>query len=109
MQGKSIDVIFDSKTTSHVSNDIATHCDFLGNELAPRLMDILPKCKLVGHEPNMKLDKKPSAVECYYYEYKVGDKKYFFNIEENFITKENRHYYRLYALTIKLRDSVIIY
>lgn len=109
MGGEEVDILFDSKTTGHIANDVAEHCDFLGNELTPYLKEILPKSKLVGHEPNMKPDKKPSAVEYFYYEYEIGGKKFYFNIEENMVAKENRHYYRLYALTIKLRDSVVLY
>ncbi len=107
LQGGHIEVIFDSKTTSHVANDITIKCSFLGNELIKRLADVLPQCRLVAYEPNTKLDSKPSAVTYWYYEYRQGKNVLYFNIEENFVSMGNRHFYRLYAITETLRDSVI--
>ena len=104
-----IDVVFDSKTTSHLSNDIVNGCDFLLSELCRDLKRAMRQAKLKAHEENTKRDKKPSAVEYFYYEYKIGDKAYFINVEENFVTKENRHFYRLYSITKSLRETVTYY
>lgn len=106
---ENIDVLFDSKTTSHLSNDVARCSNFLWNEIMNDLPRILSKSKLIAHEPNRKLDKKPSAVEYFYYEYKINGKSLFISVEENFVQNEYRHFYRLYAISNTLRDSVIFY
>ena len=109
LQGQPIDVLFDGTTKSHIANDAAQTKDFLLSEISSRLPDILQKSKLVAHEPNMKPDKKPSALHYYYYEYAIGDKTYYLNVEENFVEMENRHFYRLYSVYTKLRDTAIKY
>lgn len=107
--GENIDVVFDSKTTNHIANDVFVYKDFLMNEVSSNIKQYLNKAKLVAHEPNTKLDKKPSAVQYLYYEYKIGNKTYYFNIEENYVVKENRRFYRLYSITDELRKSAISY
>lgn len=104
-----IDVLFDSKTTSHLSNDVAQSSQFLWNEVMDRMPQILSKSKLVAHEPNTKLDKKPWAVEYYYYEYSIQNHTFYFCIEYNNIVDENRQFYRLYSITSKLRESATRY
>lgn len=106
---ENIDVLFDSKTTSHLSNDVARCSNFLWNEIIKDIKSVLKKSKLIAHEPNRKLDKKPSAVEYFYYEYKINGKSLFISVEENFVQNEYRHFYRLYAISNTLRDSVIFY
>ena len=109
IQGNEIDVIFDSKTTNHIANDITNSHDFLMKELSDNLPKRLERSTLVAHEPNAKIDKKPSAIHYYYYKYQIGNKDYYFAVEENYVSQENRHYYRLYAITNRLRDSAILY
>ena len=106
---ENIDVLFDSKTTSHLSNDVAQSSQFLWNEVMDRMPQILSKSKLVAHEPNTKLDKKPWAVEYYYYEYSIQNHTLYFCIEYNNIVDENRQFYRLYSITSKLRESATRY
>ena len=106
---ENIDVLFDSKTTSHLSNDVARCSNFLWNEIMNDLPRILSKSKLIAHEPNTKLDKKPWAVEYYYYEYKTQHDTFYLSVEYNNITIENRKFYRLYSITQKLRESAIRY
>ena len=108
-QNEQIDVLFDSKTTSHLSNDVARCSNFLWNEIIKDIKSVLKKSKLIAYEPNRKLDKKPSAVEYFYYEYKINGKSLFISVEENFVKNEYRHFYRLYAISNTLRDSVIFY
>ena len=108
-QNEQIDVLFDSKTTSHLSNDVAQSSQFLWNEVMDRMPQILSKSKLVAHEPNTKLDKKPWAVEYYYYEYSIQNHTLYFCIEYNNIVDENRQFYRLYSITSKLRESATRY
>lgn len=107
--GEKIDVVFDSKTTNHIANDVFVYKDFLMNEVSSNIKQYLNKAKLVAHEPNTKLDKKPSAVQYLYYEYKIGNRTYYYNIEENYVVKENRRFYRLYSITDELRKSAISY
>lgn len=106
---ETIDVVFDSKTTSHLSNDVAEHKDYLLCEIAKHAKGILNGCKLVAHEENTKPDNKPSAIHYYYYEYRIGEKSYYFNVEENYVTMEDRHFYRMYSITDKLRKTAILY
>lgn len=108
-RGEEINVVFDSKTTSHFANDVAQSAQFLWNELMGRMPQILSKSKLVAHEPNTKLDKKPWAVEYYYYEYKTQHYTFYLGVEYNNIVDENRQFYRLYSITTKLRESVTMY
>lgn len=108
-QDETIDVVFDSKTTSHLSNDVVEHKDYLLYEIAKHTKGILNGCKLVAHEENTKPDTKPSAIHYYYYEYRIGEKSYYFNVEENYVTMENRHFYRMYSITDKLRRTAILY
>ena len=107
--GEKIEVVFDSKTTSHLANDVAESCNFLWNASMPRIRELLENATLVAHEPNAKTDKKPSAQHYYYYRCKVGNEAFYLNIEENYVTRENRHFYRLYAIVNKLRDSAMPY
>lgn len=107
--GEEINVVFDSKTTAHLSNDVALSSQFLWNDIMDRMPQILSKSKLVAHEPNTKLDKKPWAVEYYYYEYKTQHYTFYLSVEYNNITIENRQFYRLYSITKKLRESAIRY
>lgn len=101
--------MFDSKTTSHLSNDVAQSSQFIWNEVMDRMPQILSKSKLVAHELNTKLDKKPWAVEYYYYEYKTQHYTFYLSVEYNNVTIENRQFYRLYSITKKLRGSAIMY
>lgn len=107
--GESIDVIFDSKTTSHLANDVAQSSQFLWDEVMDRMPQILSKSKLVAHELNTKLDKKPWAVEYFYYEYKTQNYTFYLSVEYNNNRLENRQFYRLYSITQKLRESAIRY
>jgi hypothetical protein len=63
----------------------------------------------VAHEANNKKDKKPSALHYYYYVHEIGGRAYYLNVEENYVAKENRHFYRLYSITDKLGGSAILY
>lgn len=109
LQGQRIDVLFDGKTKSHIANDAAQAHDFLLSEISSRLPEILRESKLVAHEPNMKPNKKPSARHYYYYKYILGNKAYYLNVEENYVEMENRHFYRLYSICTKLRETAIKY
>lgn len=108
-QDETIDVVFDRKTTKHLSNDVAEHKDYLLYEIAKHTKGILNGCKLVAHEENTKPDIKPSAIHYYYYEYRIGEKSFYFNVEENYVTMENRHFYRMYSITDELRETAILY
>ncbi len=108
-QGEKIEVLFDSKTTSHLSNDIAQSLQFIWNELADKLPQILSKSKLIGREINVKRDKKPWAEEYFYYEYKTQYNTLYFSVEYNNNPLKNRQFYRLYSITSKLRNTAIIY
>jgi hypothetical protein len=108
-QGEKIEVLFDSKTTSHLSNDIARDAKFFWNELLRDTPNVLKKSRLVAHETNTKNDDKPSAVEYFYYEYRTKAELLYFSVEENFIKNEKRHFYRLYAISHTLRNSAIRY
>lgn len=108
-RGDNIDVLFDSKTTSHLSNDVAESCNFLWNVSMPRIKELLKEGTLVAHEPNVKQSKKPSALHYYYYKCTIGREEFFLNIEENYVVMEDRHFYRLYAIVDKLRDTAIPY
>ena len=107
--GESIDVVFDSKTTTHLSNDVAMSSQFFWNEVVDKTPQILSKSKLVAHELNTKLDKKPWAVEYFYYEYKIQNYTFYLSVEYNNNRLENRQFYRLYSITQKLRESAIRY
>lgn len=102
-------VKIDSKTTGHISNDIAQSCQFWWNEVVRHLPSVLQKCDKVAHETNTKRDEKPSALEYYYYEYNVLGKKLYINIEENLVEKTGNHFYRVYAITEKVRETAIWY
>lgn len=104
-----IDVVFDSKTTKHLSNDAVNNVNFFWNEIFPNVDKLLENARLVAHENNTKTDKKPSAIHYYYYECMVGKNVFYLNIEENYVVRENRHFYRLYSITHGLRDSAIMY
>lgn len=106
-RGEEIDVVFDRTTTKHFANDVAQSSQFLWNEVMDRMPQILSKSKLVAHELNTKLDKKPWAVEYFYYEYKTQHYTFYLSVEYNNITIENRQFYRLYSITSQLRESVI--
>ena len=108
-RGEDIEVIVDSKTTSHISNDIAQSADFLWNEISSNIIEVLKNGTLVAHEPNTKRESKPSAQHYYYYECKVNDNTFYLHVEENFVEKEQRHFYRLYSITSQLRDTAIRY
>lgn len=107
--GQTIDVLIDSKTTDHISNDIADRADFLMNELPPKIKLVLKNSRLVAHEPNAKTAQKASAQHYYYYEYKIGNETFYINVEENLVAVENRHFYRLYSITRNLRETAIRY
>lgn len=107
--GENIDVIFDSKTTGHFCNDAAQSSHPVWCEFSDRMPQILTNSKLVAHEMNTKLDKKPWAVEYFYYEYKTPYDTIFLSVEYNDIIPEGRKFYRLYAITDKLRSTAIIY
>ena len=99
------DIIFDANTNSHIANDIATNKgDFLMKELSANLPYHIKRSTLVAHEPNTKPEKRWTT-NYYYYEYRIGGKTYYFNIEERDITPEKRHEFRLYSITTKLRKS----
>lgn len=106
---ETIDIVFDRTTTKHLSNDIVICKDFLMNEVSSNIKHYLNNAKLVAHEPNTKLDKKPSAIQYLYYKYKIGNKTYYFNIEENYVVMERRHFYRLYSITDELRNTAMPY
>lgn len=108
-RGEEIEVIVDSKTTGHISNDIAQSANFLWNELSSNIEEVLKNGNLVAHEPNAKQDKKIWAVEYYYYECKIAGNTFYLSIEENNNTIEKRHFYRLYSITKNLRSSAIFY
>ncbi len=108
-RGVNIDVLFDSKTTSHLANDVAENCNFLWNVSMPRIKELLENATLVAHERNVKLVKKPSAVHYYYYECRIGKEVFYLNVEENYVVMEGRHFYRLYSIVDKLRDTAILY
>lgn len=107
--GENIDVVFDRTTTKHFANDVAQSSEFLWNEVMDRMPHILSKSKLVAHEPNTKLDKKPWAVEYYYYEYKTQHYTFYLSVEYNNIVDEKRQFYRLYSITSKIRESATRY
>ena len=109
LQGQRIDVLFDGTSKSHIANDAAQTRDFLLSEISSRLPEILRQSRLVAHEPNMKPNKKPSALHYYYYEYTIGTKTYYLNVEENFVIDGQRHFFRLYSITDKLRKTVTKY
>ena len=106
---QTIDVLIDSKTTRHISNDIADRADFLMNELPPKIKTVLKNSRLIAHEPNAKQAQKVSAQHYYYYEYKIGNEAFYINVEENFVAVENRHFFRLYSITRNLRETAIRY
>ena len=108
-RGEEIEVIVDSKTTGHISNDIAQSANFLWNELSSNIEEVLKKGNLIAHEPNAKQDKKMWAVEYFYYECKIAGDTFYLSVEENNNTFENRHFYRLYSITKNLRSSAILY
>lgn len=108
-RGDNITIVFDSKTTSHLSNDISESANFIWNASIPYIREILKNATLVAHEPNAKLNKKPSAQHYYYYMCKTGNEVFYLNIEENLVAKDNRHFYRLYSITDKLRPTAILY
>jgi hypothetical protein len=108
-RGEKIEVVFDSKTTLHLSNDVAENCNFLWNASMPRIRELLENATLVAHELNTKTDKKPWAVEYFYYEYKTTHYTFYLNVEYNDIVDENRQFYRLYSITSKLRESATMY
>ena len=108
-EGKKITIVIDSKTTSHLSNDVAINSNYIWNASMPYIREILKDATLVAHEPNVKLNKKPSAQHYYYYMCKAGNEVFYLNIEENLVTKDNRHFYRLYSITDKLRPTAILY
>lgn len=107
--GEEIEVTFDSKTTSHISNDIANSENFLWNEISSNIQEVLKNGTLVAHEPNAKSGSKPSAQHYYYYECNVGNNKFYLHVEENFVERENRHFFRLYSITEDLRPTAILY
>ena len=39
----------------------------------------------------------------------VGNEVFYLNVEENYVEKESRHFYRLYAIVKDLRDTAILY
>ncbi len=107
--GQTIDVLLDSKTTGHIANDVANTSDFLWGEHVRNIESILQKSTLVAHEPNKKPDKKPSALNYFYYEYRDKYCKYYLNVEENYVKSQERHFFRLYAITQDLRQDIILY
>lgn len=107
--GEEIEVTFDSKTTSHISNDIANSENFLWNEISSNIQEVLKNGTLVAHEQNAKSGSKPSAQHYYYYECNVGNNKFYLHVEENFVERENRHFFRLYSITEDLRPTAILY
>ena len=109
INGEEVAVLFDSKTTSHIANDIANNKNFLWRDLTAKLQAVLKKATLVAHEPNTKPLQKPSAIHYYYYEYKEGSEVLYLAVEENLVKQENRHFFRLYSITDKLRKTAILY
>lgn len=110
LNGSQISVKFDNTTRSHISNDMAINRgDFLMLELTKGLPDFLKRSKLIAHEANTKITKKPSALHYYYFSYTLGGKTYYLHVEENFVALEKRHFYRLYSITDTLRDSALMY
>ena len=83
--GGKIDVLFDSKTTSHIANDVSNSKDYLLAEISRHPNTLARTAKLVAHEPNSKQSKKPSAQHYYYYSYEIGGKTYYLNVEENLV------------------------
>ena len=108
-RGEEIEVIVDSKTTSHISNDIAQSADFFWNEISSNIQEVLKNGTLVAHEPNVKQNKKMWAVEYFYYKCEIAGNTFYLSVEENNNTFENRHFYRLYSITKNLRTSAILY
>jgi len=107
--GEKIDVLFDSKTTSHIANDVSNSKDYLLAEISRHPNTLARTAKLIAHEPNSKLSKKPSAQHYYYYSYEIGGKTYYLNVEENLVADGNRHFFRLYSITTILRNTAIMY
>ena len=108
-RGEEIEVIVDSTTTGHISNDIAQSSNFLWNEISSNIQKVLKNGTLVAHEPNVKQDKKMWAVEYFYYKCECAGDTFYLSVEENNNTFEDRHFYRLYSITKNLRTSAILY
>lgn len=107
--GTTIDVIVDSKGVRHFSNDVADSTSYLYNEVLHHFSEHIKRAELVAHEDNTKQDKKPSAIHYYYYRCKVGTTEIYINVEENYVVREDRHFYRFYALTDKVRETATWY
>jgi hypothetical protein len=107
INGSKTEVIFDSTTKKHISNDIVEYKDWLWQININNFTKILNAKKPIACEKNTKLDKKPSAQNYYYFEHKIGNETLYFNIEENYVERDSKHFFRLYALTNKLRDTAI--
>ena len=58
-RGEEIEVVMDSKTTAHLSNDVARTTGYYWNEIMGKLPAILKKCPCIAHEKNGKLLQKP--------------------------------------------------
>ena len=108
-RGEDINVLFDYKTTKHLANDVAESCNFLWNVSMPHIKKLLKEGTLVAHEPNMKQSQKPSALHYYYYKCTIGREEFYLNVEENYVVMEDRHFYRLYAIVDRLRETAILY
>ncbi len=109
INGEEVAVLFDSKTTSHIANDIAINKNFLWKDLSAKLQHILKQAPLVAHEPNTKTLEKPSARHYYYFECKEGNEVFYLAVEENLVEKTGRHFFRLYSITKTLRNTAIPY
>lgn len=108
-QGEQIEVVCDARTRDHLSNDVARTTNYLWNEKNRNIQQVLRSSKLVAHEPNTKLDKKPWAVEYFYYEYKTTNDTFYLSVEYNDNKIEKRQFYRLYALSKEIRETAVWY
>ena len=106
IDNKKQEVVFDGTTKNHISDDIKKTKNWLWLETIEQFPDLIERSKLVAYENNSKLDKKPSALKYWYFECTIGKKTFYFNIEENYVIQEDRHFFRLYSLTKNLRNSV---
>lgn len=109
IEGNAVEIIFDSKTTKHIANDVAEHKSPLWVQIVANLPAILKDGTVKAHEENTKKEKKPSALNYYYFECKFQGETFYLVVEENFVEMEKRHFFRLYAITKTLRKTAILY
>jgi hypothetical protein len=102
--------VFDSTTTSHLSNDIKEKNEWTWKEAINKLPELLKGKTPIGVEKNRKTDKKPWAVRYFYYKLKIGNTSLFIHVEENNIIPEARHFYRIYSMTktVKINKKVVL-